>query len=644
MMKKINYILSILLAAVAVACSETIPEPDNGAPDGFTIEGNKVSFSAALHFPEMRQAASRALAERPDYDNLHLYLLEFDDNGSTLSNSLTHVYEAQEETIAGDIVKFKVTLNSTDNSKILHLIALPKSESLNVNYGTEASIIPQLTVSGSTDAYWRRLEFKKGYVSQKVGQKWEVSEQLKQMLDPVPLIRNFAKISIENKASGFTFTGFGIINQPTKGSVAPWNQTKSEFPEFMNGNTVSSVKNFQTMQAEYTGYLPAKTELVNPAVSSEPVIGDTQAKYMYERPFNSVYHTYIIIRGRFGNDIEECYYKLDIGGKDNDNIFRYYDILRNFDFHININEVKARGYKSALEAANGVVYNNFSFDVKMNSLLNLSDGDGIVFVNFTTAVLTNENSDEILEFKYRYKNIAGNTFNNDDCTFIDLEPGEVIKSVNRGTTDDADAWRTVTITCRPATAETKTQSFIIVNKNGLGRTVNLVSHSKWEYINPVEYSGLHVNYGSEAEKGHASTAAKEPLTVFFDLPKNMPEAVFPLTFILESNRQNIENNPGGAMAVTEGFSFFDNAKDERRIKYQRIVTWEEYNSPLVEAGGNPDLGTIIYEPDGETIKTHRVHCRFRTITTVQNKETTVFIYNPNFVQDGSRNIVKFTRP
>lgn len=56
----------------------------------------------------------------------------------------------------------------------------------------------------------------------------------------------------------------------------------------------------------------------------------------------------------------------------------------------------------------GVVYNNLSFDVTTNKMLNISNGTDMVWVNFTTAVVTqNTDADRTIKFGFKYaKNIG----------------------------------------------------------------------------------------------------------------------------------------------------------------------------------------------------------------------------------------------
>lgn len=501
------------MALAIASCADTdLQEPLNPADPDITVTDDAVIVTASLDLPEMAEAETRAMGDEAALANLHLYLVEFVDNGNTLLNTLSTVYEAQQERVDGDQVLFKLTLNKTDRPRILHLIALPKSETLTVPFGIEGSVIPALKTSDNTEAYWRRLSFPNGYCTEVSGGQFQPDPELKQKLTRVPLVRNFACVSVTNRAAGFVLEGFEVINNPQQGTIAPWNPNAMEFPEFLDD--YGQPKTYQSLSANYSGLSPAKTPLGNQIAGAGPAVNSTAPKYIYERPFTSIYHTYLIIKGRRGG--KSYFYKLDIGKNDSMGIFRYYALLRNFKYNIVLNSVGADGYDTIEEAAQGTVYNNFSFDIELNSMLNMSDGKEIVFVNFTTAVLTSP-TEQTLEFKYRYRNATGNgpTYNNGGVNFVGLEPGPVIKSVKYGTTDDSQGWRTVTLTINPAAAETQIQQFILVKPTGLGRTINLILHQKWNYINLKEFPGEYINWdASTPGEGTASPGKGQYLGIF----------------------------------------------------------------------------------------------------------------------------------
>lgn len=631
------------------ACSDSMP---TGAHDygDIRVDGDEITLEVSLDVPEIAEMRGRAMADQPDYGALHLYLIEFDDHGSTVTNTLTRVYQAEQEVASDGLVTFRVKLMATDDAKIMHLIAIPDDEELTVEYGLEAEVIPHLTVSNGTDAYWRRISFPNGYSSEADDGSWLPNQELIDKLTKVQLVRNFAKITVNCTDPGFDYQGFVVMNLPTAGTIAPWNPKTLKFPEFINA--AGATPSYDEIKASYSGILPSGTDFDNQPSGWDPVLS-TDPEYLYERPYSLDRRTFLIVCGLRNGKMN--YYKLDLGKNDADGVFRNYNILRNFHYNVTLTKVERDGYESAHEASNGIVSNNVSFSVDTSHMLNMSDGKQIVYVSATNMVLTDAANEEVIEFKYKYRDVTDRKYYNDDSnvTFVGLEPGDVIKHVSKGTTDDPDGWRTITITCYKATSETKTQQFTIVNKDGLGRTINMSLHQKWTYRNLREYGARLANWTTGATNyGTVSQDAQAPLTIFFDIPNDLPESIFPLKFILESDRQNIENDFYGNMSVTEGPSFFPSVQGDTRIKYVKTVTLANYNTPINNAHDTDDQGTIVYDENGN-ITAHRIRCRMLTVRSLQDmgvavgSTITVRVWiqeeNNNFVANGSDNVVTFTR-
>ncbi|MDE6843918.1 MAG: hypothetical protein K2J24_10380, partial [Muribaculaceae bacterium] len=238
--KYLNYIIIALLGIFLSGCSDTESlQPSRISDSEISIVGDQVILSTSIEVAGFRQASTRSFQENPTLENLHLYLIEFVDNNSPLMNTLSNVYRATEESVDADnsLVKYKVTLNKTDQARILHLIAVA-DEDLQVPYGVEASVMPGLVADGmgedgdGIDAYWRRLEFPVGYCTKEketdddgneTGEEvWVANNDLKEKLieKNVKLVRNFAKITVGVAEDvDFTLEGFYIVNTPLKGTM-----------------------------------------------------------------------------------------------------------------------------------------------------------------------------------------------------------------------------------------------------------------------------------------------------------------------------------------------------------------------------------------------------------------------------------------
>lgn len=638
-MKILRYIFPILTLISLGSCSDELQSV--GEPAG-EEGGNTIKVDVTLNVADIAAASSRAFTDKPDYSDLKLQVVEYVlASGPLDGNMFTTNYTDSIKNITtngdGD-VHFSIVLNKTDEPRVLNFIATPKDVELTVPYGLEGTSVPGLTLTDQTPAYWQRVEFPDGYGVYDSEGKWTTNEQVQGKLTHVPMIRNFAKVSLRvADGAGFTLEGFALLNRPAVGTVAPWNTTTMEFPTFLSGDKLLS---YSDINATYHGRSPG-----NQVIEADPATAtyNTEAKYLYERPQSSINNPVVIMRGRRNGATASTYYKIDLGYKDENNLFRYYNILRNFEYAITVNAVGADGYDTPQAAMDGVVFNNFSFDINTRQMLNVSNGRDMLWVNQTTFVVTNADQREIT-LRYRYKkNISnsGGTASNGDIRFLDLETGEAIDNITYGTSDDNDGWRQVTITTPIPTSDRKMQEFVVYDPTtGLGRTITIVVRTPWFYTNAGVWGGNYNYYDqfifNEKEREEwngfvsSSTTIGQPLTVRFHIDDNIPEALFPLTFTFESDRQNIENNKIGNLVVVSGPSFFDASKTT--IKYVKTVTWADYNSELTHEN---QTATIV-DDDNDGITSHVVRARFQTILPISTEQwTTIYVYNPYIRVQGS---------
>lgn len=631
-MRLFKYISMVAALVLAAGCSDERLDGPNGPVD----EGDMLTLNLSVNIGEMGTASTRAFGNTPDYEGLHLYVAEFDDKGGPLDgNVLTNVYDAEEETLNSDgDIHFKLTVTKSDQPKVLHLIAVPNDLKLDIPYGLEGQVIPSLTVEGGKDAYWARVPLPKGYGSeQKDGDllKWQTDPNLQGYLTHVPMLRNFAKVSMTDKDvptdDGFTLTGFVVLNRASAGTIAPWDSQNQSFPAFSDGSTP---KGYSEMT--YSGYCP-----VNPGVdgsiidkSADAADFTTDAKYLYERPVSSLDNTVVIFCGTKNGVQGTRYYKLDIGKTDSNMIFEYYNILRNFDYQINLTGVKGNGYATIDEAMRGVVQNNFSFDINTAQMLNISNGKEMLWVNQTTFVVNDPNNTEFT-FKYRFlPNVANQTaYNNGQLRFsqnggnltTNIQSDDIIKSVSEITAAE-DGYSSITVkTIAPSSDNiAKQTSFIIIDPtSGLARTINVIVRKPWVYEGIEEWAGTYntreqfynTEYARKDEWKDAVGAEQgSAFTILFNLQPNIPQAMFPLEFVAESRGQNFENNKIGTLFVRSGKSLFNTGtEDKTAIQYVKTITYADYMSELTLK--NP-TGTIVKDPTtGE--QHHRVRMRFLTI-------------------------------
>lgn len=632
MIKRLTTYIAVAASLALGACSEETLRPD--VPDADGGEGVRVSIA----IPDMPRLATRAFGDTPAAD-LKLTVFEFEMGSDPTNTFLTKIYQAetltQTNVANGATVDFRINdLLMTESPRVLHFVVAPQH--LDARYASEAVVFSNLSVRDNSQAYWGRVEFPNGYGTVDKDMKPQLTDEAKQKLTGVNVLRNFAKVSVEvatAATSNFQLIGFELVNVPTSGTVAPYNSGRQEFPQmFDDAGTMLgylAVAGNGSDQQGYSGIMPANCGFRNLEENFSPVADggrpawSTSPAYLYEHPFESTRRTYVILQGNYRPTTTDarqtCYYKIDLVRLNEESgMTEYYDILRNYDFHINVTGVSAPGASTASEAISGVSYNNISADVDARDMLQISDGANIVEVSKTNIIFTNTTP---VEFLYRYSPVGGSSSETTNAKLHTngLNAGDVIASVTDPevyTDADGVVWVKRVITPKPIPeAGTREQSFYVVDADGLGREIRLVAHV------PYDYSDIEVYPGSEngrptsaAGQGTVSPLSGQPFTVYFNLPAGMPEAMFPLTFILESNRQNMENNPIGTLVVTSGQTGFPTTEvyEVPRIKYRKTVSYAEY---LYKTDANNNL---ITDGAGNYVENtdHTVRCRFRTINSL----------------------------
>jgi hypothetical protein len=602
-MKKYIYNIGICLLALCFAgCSEEELVGGNDDPQGKVTTGTaEMTFSVQI--PEANSINTRAFGE--DFvDRENVYLVVFDASGY-----LTEYAKAQDVTTIEGETFFKVTLNQTEYKRAVHFIANYDIGTL--SFGSESQLIGGLTTTGNNDAYWQRVEFPDGIYGTKdeLTGVITVAPAVAALMSKVPLVRNFAKISVRSDAEKFALEGFAIVNTPDRGTVAPYKG---------DGVFMPYEANMTYAGLDYAGVTPSGMN-VNTAVPGDGAFS-TASKYMYERRVSAENPTFIIVKGKY-NGGASGYYKIDLGQKDGDD-FEYYNILRNFHYIVNIDRVSATGYATAqLAATQSVAFNNIYASTATQNLLNISDGEYRLFVNFTNRILV---SQAPVELKYKYvpvDNLTNGTRNSQVVIdWGDAKGSNVIDTHDAAASAaDSEGWSTISFTPKAPVPNTPLEQIITLRiPGGLSRTVNLTLYTPRE---------MYDEKASPAEgMTTIGTEVGTEVAVSFEIVAGLSEYMFPLEFKLESDRGNLYNNPQNedAMVVWYGTSTIPSKAGQQAFGFTKLLTYEAYQA--IPTGGANQRKLVV--------------CSFLTNKAAEaGDETTVYITNPYFTPKE----VKFTQ-
>ena len=648
-MKRLKYLFpAALTALLAAGCSDqAVEQPDVPAVEETATE---ITVTATMTVDKLPVVDSRAFGDTPGA-GLTVNVFEFTGASDFSSRFLVRKYPATVTSATtaannGVDVNFKFTLMKTAEARVLHFVVAP--EDLTVEYGSVAPILQSLSVSGNTDAYWGRVEFPDGYCERKIVDNKEVYIQRDDALanlKSIPVIRNFAKVSVSlgATANNFELTGFELVNVPSAGTVAPWNITAQAIPDLLNNKAMRPYSEVTGGTINYHGILSPQATITHTEkdlINGTLTLGfnSTQPQYMYEHPYEEGRRTYVIVAGRYNGAADVTYYKIDLGREEpldptqpnGAKIFKNYDVLRNYHYAVTINTVARAGYPTVKEAIEGTVFNNLSASTETRDMTSLSDGIDLIGVNTTKFVVTQ--AGEALVFKCKYTKDINNgkgTTDNSLLTFYGLKDGPIISGKPVESVDGDSVVYTIS-TKAPSDLPLE-QTFTVVGRNGLGRTITLLSHTPWKLSNIQTFKGSENTRPTITQVADTiiGTEMGDALTIYFDLPDGMSSAWFPLQFVLESNRQNIENNSAvnSTLVVSPGQSLWTDITDQR-VRYIKTVTYEQYMY-------QSDANNVV---DHNTLNTtHTVRCRFRTTLALSSLPgsptqtvTNVRISNPYF--------------
>lgn len=594
-MKKIFFALVAILA-LGSCIREELPSGDIARSDTFDLK-----FSVVV--PEMHTATRAMGAE--EIKRLHLYI--FDENG--------YLSQAKEATLLGedtsntyeDTVASNFRVEEVYESKLkrtVHIIANLPGNASN-SFGSEQELINSMYTTGGSEAFWQRIVFDEGLDADT-------------KITNVPLVRNYAQVTVVSEVGTDVLTdiSFVLANTPDRGTVAPYivsEQTYAEYPINVTGTDSA----YDTISATgYIGHEPGGLSLLNTAFAGTGDSGATfnaNPKYLYERThvdkdkqLLTEKPTFAIIKGKFGGSDSYTYYKVDFVDTDS----HYINILRNFEYRIVIKGVESAGYDNAADAAVKAASNNIDLAVETRDLTSITNGTGALYVSATQIV--HNDPTKPIELKYRYipkitdKGTVTNnpkTQSNGPVEITLAEADEehaVVKSMSVAS-DDVEGWRTIQFTPYALGTSAKSQD-VYIKAGGMTRIVQLIL---------TESPDLTAFGVAQPKVGNV---AQSDVDVVITLPTNLFEGMFPLDFVIVSDKLTIAPNPLRNSLPVVTNRAVDGTEGGRYYGYTAVIEWEDY---------------AIYNEAGEIVGYNQTF-PFYFLSNTANSASTIWAYNKYF--------------
>ncbi len=572
----------------------------------------KATFFFTPEFAGCDEASTKSLAVQPDVKNI--FFAVFDAAGFKLSEYA----EAVPNTLAdknGKLFLYSVELTVTDQPRVVHIIANAPEK---IKFGSETEVIGTLVTQYNAaetgdfdrkDAYWQRVYLENGVCAApkaelKTTNPTAYNAQLAtyqgiiNALDSVKLIRNFAQLTVTEKAANFEMTGFWITNYPEKGSVAPYNRTTGQFQnDYAEYDDISEL--MAADKGNYKGYSPVSTNLVSISGKSSTELSALKIDaaeqfhtFCYEREVPKKDPLYIIVAGKFNGDGSETYYKIDL----RDNNGEYFPILRNFNYRISINNVYRAGASSVQGALASAPSGNIDSSIDMQGLDNISDGVAQIYVGETDVVLVGDGN---VQLRYKFipdvtnpasaNNTTAPASGSDHTPYVtfttsygstgavfDQTDANAVKGVV-ASVDEADGYRVVTLTSVTPTDVVKNQEITI--------TGHYWADNKWQTISRTVSYHLRkkLDMTVSCNPGKVPRGTGQEFDLIIGLEAGLPSSIFSLDMDIEARNLSITTN-NDPLPLSSGLSYINDKPNLPSFYFTKTITWTDYQEAEVVNG------------------------------------------------------------
>ena len=562
-MKKIIYYISILFTLLITACSnEDIAVPSQTEEGGETC---KLTFKVAIPQPSV---ASRAFNGGSSIEITSLCLLIFDDNGLMVGRKLAE--SVTNPTLQSDVYQgtYQVELSKTDEMRIIHFVANYSSDIDDYpSSGNENSVLSQLNVTGTTDAYWQRMVVD-GFKDTDGKTNSEGKYTIDNITETVRLIRNFVAVKMEAAvdASGKSLIpedflqGYVLYNEAKQGTVAPYfrNETGG-FANYSTGISYTALtNNIRDGGQGYIGVEPV-TPTTNRYDNTAPQDADftNTEKYTYERSYptdNIDTPTFIIMKGLYNKTT--YYYRVDIAQN-----FENLHLLRNFRYILQITKT-CEGYTTINDAINGSSFNHLvDINIKVEEI---TDGETTLKVTPTDITVVNGTASVKVNYECTYDGEGTDPSVSVSNPFTpEIEESRVVIS-NITAPSGLSGELTVTLNSFFKSDGTSNlvgglerQRFEVRTSNGLTREVRI------NLIDKINFNPTFVGPDGDGNYQYQ-----------YNLPSDLPECMFPLEIYFYEETGSFTPASGEQLSV----DLIPDPNNEGRQtwRYKKVMTYQDY--------------------------------------------------------------------
>ena len=394
--------------------------------------------------------------------------------------------------------------------------------------------------------------------------------------EKIHLVRNFARIQFTNSWTGFTLDEIALVNYPKSGLVAPFDNSNGSFVDaYLKIRTQDLVYlENETYKNRVDGYSPIlpedgiETDFNN--FTFTDVENNAATLYMYERPLPTADATCLLLGGhRNGGQKSSVWYKIELAKEDGS----YFPVYRDFTYTMNLSSIDATAtsYTSAAKAYENAPVGDISGSTETATLTQITDGNGLVLqVHEIDHPDLNGDKKVALLYSFVFEDKSTHTVLKDFYDKVSFSPKE-IDGFNGGWATPAED---ATTTREQVTSDSEYYS--LIPSKGYPWYYVLVSLEKYKdailkskirvtgTVETSDYSGITMPQGQTARKksmyrdvtytvmgpanlslttkslsSNAIQPTPQTFTLTLGLPTTLADGVFPLTFKIEAQANNI---------------------------------------------------------------------------------------------------------
>ncbi len=519
MIKKIIHttIALVAVSALLVSCveDELWKNPQTGVRDGYIA----LNFSADI--PAMQEVVTRSVD--PDGGGVQdMTLFCFDSYGLfiTTAKAEVKVENPGPENMTGT---FKAEV--PENTRTIHFLANQNMDEFkedDFRNKSESVVMAVLEGSSGRMIYWARF-------SCDADNKEDIAKQMAAKGNAVNLIRNHAKISVDNPENEWiVVTGFVVCNTNAFGTVAPYHPQKG-----FNFTWPSEDDPFVTLPGNH-----AKMSDITDVTSN-------MGQYVFESENSTDDPVSVILRGHFPDDEgEEKYYRvLLIDGEGKQLLVR-----RNHHYKLHIKGELSFGQNTFAEALEAAATNNVWISIS-DEVNEVEDTDYILAVEKTSVVLGESATGNggSYTLSYTLKGKEGKTITTSDAATVSwIDNGVATQTLTPDFTVDGDGvgQGRIQIHLLPLGSNEKLEGTLLVKKGRLQRKIKVITIKQQSFVPAWVASQV---YGGMNEDD--PTKDRSHVTVMFTVPETCPEELFPMRVLISANDVDIRNESGMQLTV-----------------------------------------------------------------------------------------------